>query len=170
VTVRTVGVYRGRRLVLTVEDRPGLLLSTASPPPDGAPEHPFVNARALDPYSEGELGAALEAADSYDGFLANLIAGGFDVAARTDDEIADAHRIVDGDLVLGCVWDAPGPVATLGEPPESGWPTSAHVTLTAYVPDRAERILHLARDADGVAGFLQGIWADGLELREVADR
>jgi hypothetical protein len=77
--VRSAQVFKNGTLVLDVEDRPGVLLSTAAPPPDGAPEHPFVNARAHDPFSEGDLAAILGESSDYADFLGRLIAGGFEV-------------------------------------------------------------------------------------------
>jgi hypothetical protein len=167
--MRSFGIYRGRWLVLMVEDRPGLLLSNAAPPPEGAPGHPFVSLRSTDPFAWSQLEPILDAATSFDDFLARLISQGFDVAARTDFQVADAQRIVDGDQVLGCVWDSPGPIATLEQPPAAGWTESPFVTLTAYPSPRSQQLLELARAAEGVEGFLRSIWAEGLEFRAVAD-
>jgi hypothetical protein len=76
---RSAQVFRADTLVLDVTDEPGVLLSTAAPPPGGAPAHPFVTGRAHDPFSEGELAAILSDSESYDDFLARLVAAGFDV-------------------------------------------------------------------------------------------
>lgn len=77
--MRSAKVYRGDTLVLDVEDRPGVLLSTATPPPGGAPEHAFVNARAHDPFTEGELATVLGGSADYTDFLQRLQAAGFTV-------------------------------------------------------------------------------------------
>jgi hypothetical protein len=78
---RTAQVFRDGRLVLDVTDAPGVLLSTAPPPPGGAPTHPFVTGRAHDPYSEGELATILSGSDSYEDFLARLTDAGFEVTS-----------------------------------------------------------------------------------------
>ena len=75
--VRQLHFYKGRLLVLTVEDLPGLLFSTATPSPSGAPSHDFVNARAYDPYSENELGELLRKSGSFDHFVELMIHAGY---------------------------------------------------------------------------------------------
>ncbi|HEY3737244.1 MAG TPA: hypothetical protein VGL26_07345 [Jatrophihabitans sp.] len=83
---RSAQVYREDLLVLEVTDRPGVLLSTAAPPPGGAPAHPFLNAHAFDPFSEGELANIVWASQNYDDVLARLRDAGFSVveADETD--------------------------------------------------------------------------------------
>jgi len=72
-------IYAKSQLVLEVSDGPGVLMSTAAPPPEGAPAHPFVNARAFDPFSEGELAMILGMSENYRDFLDRLVAEGFQV-------------------------------------------------------------------------------------------
>jgi hypothetical protein len=89
--VRQVAVYREGRLVLVVRDNPGTLRSSAGPAPGGAPPppppdavgdlppgvHPFIDAQAYDPVTEGRLRALLDRSPSFDGYLEALRADGF---------------------------------------------------------------------------------------------
>lgn len=77
--VRATQVFKNGTLALEVEDQPGVLLSTAAPPPGGAPAHPFVNARAHDPFSEGDLATILAESSDYDDFLRRLEAAGYEL-------------------------------------------------------------------------------------------
>lgn len=79
-------VFSDSELVLEVSDGPGVLLSTAVPPPGGAPEHPFVNARAFDPFSEGDLAAILGVSESYQDFLVRLADAGYLVEPQDQDQ------------------------------------------------------------------------------------
>jgi hypothetical protein len=128
---RQIGVYKAGFLVLSVDDRPGHLFSTAAPPPDGAPAHPFVNARAYDPFSEQDLATILAASTDYDSFLYLLIDEGYDLAASGEQQLGSQTRFVADNAAAGCLWTTPGPVAALGPAPDDGWPT-AGVTVTRY--------------------------------------
>ena len=92
--VRTFTVHYEGRLVLMVRDTPGTLRSSAPPapgappppPPPDAPGdlspgvHPFNDAQAYDPVTEGRLRALLDRASSFDEYLEALRADGFEVA------------------------------------------------------------------------------------------
>jgi hypothetical protein len=162
--VREVGVYRGSQLVLTVADGPGRLYSTAAPPPEGAPDHPFVDARAYDARSENELGMLLQQAADYDGFLALLIEAGFDIAAVHDIELAPASRLVRGGTVVGALWEQPGPVAALGAEPDGGWSTCTVATITAYDDGALPELVREANAAADVADLRKRLDALGYEL------
>jgi hypothetical protein len=89
--VRQLAVYFEGRLVLVVRDNPGTLRSSAPPPPGGPPPppppgapddlppgvHPFIDAQAYDPVTEGRLRALLDRSSSFDGYLDALRAEGF---------------------------------------------------------------------------------------------
>jgi hypothetical protein len=162
--MREVGIYQGSQLVLTVADRPGRLYSTAAPPPDGAPDHPFVDARAYDALSENDLGMLLQQATDYDGFLALLIDAGFDVATVDDIELATASRLVRDGAVVGALWEQPGPVGALGEEPAGGWTTSAVATITAYDDHAPPELEREATAATDVADLRQRLEALGYQL------
>jgi hypothetical protein len=90
---RTFTVHYEGRLVLRVRDTPGTLRSSAPPspgappppPPPDAPGdlppgiHPFIDAQAYDPVTEGRLRALLDRSSSFDEYLEALRAGGFEV-------------------------------------------------------------------------------------------
>ena len=90
---RTFTVHYEGRLVLRVRDTPGTLRSSAPPspgappppPPPDAPGdlppgiHPFIDAQAYDPVTEGRLRALLDSSSSFDEYLEALRADGFEV-------------------------------------------------------------------------------------------
>ena len=80
-SVQTWSIWEGNRRVLTVVDRPGLLISTAPPPPGPSKPatHPFLSASAESPMHEHQLRVLLRASDSTDEFLKALRAAGFEV-------------------------------------------------------------------------------------------
>lgn len=90
--MREFVVHRDDRLVLRVRDNPGTLRSTAAPgprrapPPPGRPPgttalpqgvHPFIDAQAHDPVSEGALRALLDESTSFDDYLRRLVDAGY---------------------------------------------------------------------------------------------
>ena len=143
-TVRCFSIYKSQHLVLTVADEPGRLLSTAAPPPEGAPAHSFVNARAYDPFSEGELAWHLQKAANFDDFIGRLIQGGYDVASQygtPPTEMSDASRLEDETGLAGAMWSTGGQFTTLIRQPQGGDCRFSHATLTAYHEARAEVFL-----------------------------
>jgi hypothetical protein len=95
--LREFVVHRDERLVLRIRDNPGTLRSTAAPRPHRAPPpagphgttalpqgvHPFIDAQAHDPVSEGELRALLDESTSFDDYLRRLVGAGY-VVTPTD--------------------------------------------------------------------------------------
>jgi hypothetical protein len=91
--VRQVEVSWEGRLVLTARDEPGTLQSSAGPPPGvpgppGPPDpetglppgvHPFIDAQAHDPVTEGRLRALLDESSDFDDYLRRLREAGFEV-------------------------------------------------------------------------------------------
>lgn len=76
-------VTKAGRLVLTVKDAPGSLLSTASPDVEKPiPRHPFLSARAYSARDEEQIGRLLRQARDTQGFLALLRANGYQVRQR----------------------------------------------------------------------------------------
>jgi hypothetical protein len=81
---RIYEVRRDDRLVLTVSNEPGPLLSTALPPPGREPvSHPFLSASAYAPDEEPRLHEILERAKNFPDFLARLGAAGYALRERT---------------------------------------------------------------------------------------
>lgn len=73
-------VFRGERLVLSVSDGAGALVSTAPPQPGAAPvRHPFLAASAHAPEEEDALKRVLDASESTADFLERLKSAGYDV-------------------------------------------------------------------------------------------
>jgi hypothetical protein len=71
--VTTYHVYDGDTHVLTFEDEPGPLMSTAALPPGQAPrQHPFLSGTAHSAEHEHLLGTLLSTAQSPEGFIAAL--------------------------------------------------------------------------------------------------
>lgn len=71
-------VYDGGKLVLTVFDRPGPLVSTAMPPPGAQPVvHAFLSGTAHSAVHEDQLRKILEASSSFADFIGRLRAAGF---------------------------------------------------------------------------------------------
>jgi len=82
-------VYDGDVLVLEVSNQPGILRSTAAPPPDPGwrpPRHPFLSATAQSAVHESKLRRILLASSSLDDFLERLDDEGFTVRPKTDAE------------------------------------------------------------------------------------
>jgi hypothetical protein len=94
--VRQFAVYADGRLALVIRDNPGTLRSSAGPAPAPAGDpgppgppgttslppgvHPFIDAQAHDPVSEGRLRELLDASSDFDDYLARLVEAGFEVA------------------------------------------------------------------------------------------
>ena len=73
-------VLKDGRGVLLFSDESGPLISTALMPPGFKPPiHPFLSARALDPFSEDPIRRILERSKSVEDFIRLLREGGFQV-------------------------------------------------------------------------------------------
>jgi hypothetical protein len=73
-------VLRADRLVLTVRNRPGAIVSTAIPPPNGSPVmHPSLSATAHAATEENALHAILEQSSNFDDFLRRLTQSGYTI-------------------------------------------------------------------------------------------
>mgnify|MGYP001563031333 CR=1 FL=1 len=76
-------VFKGERLVLTVSDGPGPIVSTAAPSPGAPPvRHPFLSASAHAPEEEDALKRILDASETTADFLARLKNAGYGVNPR----------------------------------------------------------------------------------------
>ena len=79
-TVHRYNVLKAGRLVLTVSDVPGPIVSTAALPPGASPaQHPFLSATAQAPEEENALHQILEQSKDFDDFLRRLRDGGYTV-------------------------------------------------------------------------------------------
>jgi hypothetical protein len=175
--VRELAVYVGGRLALVARAEPGTLRSTAGPPPGqpgppgppgppggddpGLPPglHPFIDAQAHDPVSEGRLRALLDDSSDFDDYLARLLDAGFDIASwQPGDPAYDlpgGARLQDGDVLVGATWPRRGQYTSLRRQPAEGEMVFDAGTLTAYAEDWAPRMLD-ALEGAGDHGALLG--------------
>ena len=79
----TYMVFKGETPVLQVVDKPGIVLSTALPPPGWKPpKHPFLTASASKPSEEHRLKQILDASTSTADFLRKLEEAGYRVRRK----------------------------------------------------------------------------------------
>ena len=165
--VRSFSIYKSQHLVLTVTDEPGRLFSTAAPPPEGVPAHPFVNARAYDPFSENELGWYLQKSSGFDDFIDQLVKGGYDVAAQTGSpppEMTDAARLEDKTGLAGVLWSTSGQFALLSRQPEGDACRFRRATLTAYRDDCGDVLLNALEKTSTFSALQANLTVAGFRL------
>jgi hypothetical protein len=165
--IRCFSIYKSQHLVLTVADESGRLFSTAAPPPEGAPAHPFVNARAYDPFSENELGWYLQKSTSFDNFIGQLIQAGYDVASQTGSpptEMTDASRLEDKTGLAGVVWSTGGQFTMLSRQPEPDTYRFAQATLTAYRDDCSDVFMTALEKTSTFSKLEASLQASGFRL------
>jgi hypothetical protein len=169
--VRQVAVYKGLQLVLLAENKPGYLISTAMPAPNtGAPQHPFIHGEATWAPAEDELGSLLHASESFDAFLAALVAHGYDLLSVEDKVVAQqldsGYRIYHGDRHVATAWPMAGQWMTLQQQPALGELRSAFATVTAYDPADAEAILQAFQHTINFVQFSKSLNAKGFWMEE----
>ncbi|MBW4438863.1 MAG: hypothetical protein KME04_17130 [Pleurocapsa minor GSE-CHR-MK-17-07R] len=166
--IRHFNVYMGERVVLSAEDTPGRLYSVASPPPGGAPPHPFVNARAYDAFSEGDLATILWNAADFDDFLVQLIAEGMNTASWNDSSAAPRiapRRLFRGDALVGAVWESAGQFTALTHQPPYDALVFSHAMLTAYAISEADTLLRLVQETSAFSELSQRLQDAGYTLQ-----
>lgn len=162
-------VYKGPRLVMILEDRPGTLHSRAAPGPEGPPQHPFVHGIARDAASESELGRLLRESNSFDEYLGRLLVGGYDIVSSDDDadgERAGGRRIVDAEGAAGALWPQPGQFSALERQPAPGQ-LLFPLTLTVYRRELAERLLALLQDAADYETYCRTVTEQGFRVVDI---
>jgi hypothetical protein len=159
--VRHFAVYLEGRLVLVVRANPGTLRSSAGPPPGGAPPppppdapgdlppgvHPFIDAQAHDPVTEGRLRKLLDASSDFDDYLARLIGEGFDIASEIVHDLPGGVRLYDGDTLVGAAWPRRGQFTSLRHQPAEG-ELLFDRTVTAYDEERSQALLDALEAGD----------------------
>jgi hypothetical protein len=183
--VRHFAIYREGRLVLVVRDNPGTLRSTAGPPaggggppppPPGPPGedaglppgvHPFIDAQAHDPVTEGRLRALLDESTGFDDYLAKLLGAGFDIASCLPGEgldygLSGGARLLDGDTLVGACWPRRGQFSSLRHQPVEGELVFDSAVLTAYAEDWAPRLLDALEHAGDHGELIERLGAAGL--------
>ena len=188
--VRHFAVYSDGRLVLVIRDNPGTLRSTAGPPPGmpGPPPppgppgtapaptpgtHPFIDAQAHDPVTEGRLRALLDESSSFDDYVARLVSSGFDIASclpseGLDYELPDGVRLHDGEALVGVCWPMRGQFTTLAEQPVEDELVFDTAVLTAYDEGWGPRLLDALRDAGDHGALMDRLRAAGLRPAALA--
>ena len=184
--VRHFAVYLEGRVVLVVRANPGTLRSSAGPPPGGGPPppppgppgedaglppgvHPFIDAQAEDPVTEGRLRALLDASADFDDYLARLIAAGCDIAScqpseGVAQELPGGVRLAGDDGVVGACWPRRGQFTSLRRQPAEG-ELVFDVTLTAYDEGWAPRLLETLQQTGDHAALLERLAAAGLRAQ-----
>lgn len=82
-SAKTYEVLRADRLVLSVRNKPGAIISTAIPPVKSNPVmHPFLSATAHVATEENALHSILEQSSDFDDFLRRLAQSGYTVRER----------------------------------------------------------------------------------------
>jgi hypothetical protein len=179
--VRHFAVYTEGRLALVVRAEPGTLRSSAGPPPpagDPGPPgppgttdlppgvHPFIDAEAYDPVSEGRLRELLDASSGFDDYLARLVDAGFDITSvlhGPEYELGPATRLYDDGLAGAC-WPRPGQFTTLTHQP-AGDELVFDATATAYRESAAPVLLEALRAGGTFEDLLERLAAAGLRAR-----
>lgn len=162
-------VYKGDRLVLSLEDTRGALSSTAAPPPSGAPTHPFVNARAHDTLTEGDLGEMLRASHSFDDYLARLIAAEHNVFSWNSssvERLTQPQRIYREAQLVGAVAYTGGQFCALAHQPPYGALTFPHAMLCAYAAPEADALLACLHATETAPALQQALLAAGYTLAD----
>jgi hypothetical protein len=81
---KSYDVFRGDRLVLTIQKRPGPLVSSAEPPPGRRPvPHPFLSGSAHAADEEPSLREILEHSRDFGDFTRRLRRAGYSLRERT---------------------------------------------------------------------------------------
>jgi len=181
--VRHFLVFKDTRLVLEASATPGTLRSTAGPPalPSGPPGppgppgtdalppgvHPFIDAQAHDPGTEGELRALLDESSDFDDYLQRLLAHGYEIVSALpsegiDYELAAGPRLQGSDGVVGGAWPQRGQFTTLEHQPAEGELVFDHATVTAYSEAAAPQLLEALEHSDGFEELLDRLAAAGI--------
>jgi hypothetical protein len=181
--VRHFAVYTEGRLALVVRSEPGTLRSSAGPAglpagdpgPPGPPGttdlppgvHPFIDAEAYDPVSEGRLRELLDASSGFDDYLAGLVDAGYDIASvheAIEYEPGPAKRLHDADGLAGACWPRRGQFTTLVRQP-AGDELVFDVTATAYRESVAPVMLEALRSGGTFDELLERLAGSGLRSR-----
>lgn len=169
--IRHFAIYREKQLALVVEDRPGRLISSGSPSPDGAPTHRFIHGQAFDAMAEGALAAILKKAKHFDHYLALLIAEGY--ALRAVDgplelELEKGLFLFDNGSPVGVIWKGAGQFSAQEAQPAPGKARMHHAHAVVYDPDEVGELYQLLSEEqhwDFVRIELEGMGYD-LKLME----
>jgi hypothetical protein len=160
-------VYRDGLHVLTIGDEPGHLVSTASPPPGGAPKHPFLDGSAHQAVYENELAGLLGRAASFDGYLDLLLQAGYDIAS--DDTLPNKApgagvRLLKGDSPVGAAWHRGGQFTCLWQQPARGELVFQQARLSVYRPEWAEALFTTLQAAVSYEAFCEQVQEQELLL------
>lgn len=163
--VRHVAVYQNHQLVLMAEDKPGVILSTAFPSPDGPPKHAFMTAQATWAEAEDELGPLIHSTSDFDAFLAALLDHRCDIrsidAGTVPERLEQGWHICLDDSYIGAVWNVPGQWMTLKQQPIEGQLQSKFASMTVYDETQSTPLLAAFTKASNFKALLGKIEALG---------
>lgn len=170
--IRHFAVYKQTRLVLLVEDKPGVLISSASPAPSGPMQHPFVNAQAMDSRYENEMGNLLKQSNSFDEFIGLLVKHEYDIRSfdylDLPKTLTEGYRIFEKEKLLAVIWNHQGQFSTLTEQPKKDYLIFDRATLTVYEPAYTNLFIKYQEIIPDFEGILQKIKSDGFSVFEIA--
>jgi hypothetical protein len=141
--MRAFEIYSGSELVLKIEDKAGRLISMASPPVTGFPEHAFVNGQSFSAIHEGTLKEILDASSSFDEYLTKLISKNYNIRSHfgvLSLERKWSMRILSADKICGALWPGEGQISGLKNQPKENQ-LHKNVSLTIYEEDCLDLIL-----------------------------
>lgn len=168
--IRQLHFYKQGQLVLTVADRPGVLLSTAAAPPGGPPRHPFVDASAYDAASEGELGRLLRQSKSFNEFVQHLVQHGYDMLTGNFSapmRLFSIYKLIEQDIVVAIFSLQGNGYAILGDDGVKIG-TLRGFALTIYAPQRIPTLLTMAQSSHNLDQFLEFLKKDNLQVIEIS--
>jgi hypothetical protein len=159
--------YKDGLHAFTVTDKPGYLVSTASPPPSGTPTHPFLELVAHQAFNEGEIATLLKQASSFDDYIALLLNAGYDIAS--DDTLSGKSpgvgvRLLADDVPVGAAWQSGGQFTCLWWQPLAGEMVFKPARLTIYLPVWEERLYTSLQAAGSYEDFCNNVQGQGLKL------
>ncbi|MDZ8189410.1 MAG: hypothetical protein RMX96_31810 [Nostoc sp. ChiSLP02] len=172
--IRHFAVYKQTRLVLLAEDKPGVLISSASPAPGGPLQHPFLNAQAMDSRYENEMGSLLRQSSSFDGFINLLIQHDYDIRSfdylDLPKTLTKGYRIFEKEKLLAVIWNHQGQFSTLTQQPKKDELIFKDATLTVYDAAYTNIFLKYLETTADFDGILQKMKSDRLSVVEIAAR
>ncbi|MBD2519549.1 hypothetical protein H6G93_32235 [Nostoc sp. FACHB-973] len=170
--IRHFAVYKQTRLALLVEDKPGVLISSASPAPGGPLKHPFVNAQAMDSRYENEMGSLLKQSNSFDEFIGLLIKHEYDIRSfdylDLPKTLTAGYRIFAKEKLLAVIWKHRGQFSTLTQQPEKDDLIFDPATLTVYDAAYTNFFLKYLETSSDFEEILQKMKSDRLSIFEIA--
>lgn len=140
--IREVDIFSGPCLVATATDRAGFLFPPGVEDVTEATRHSFCNLRLHDTTTAGRVIDVLRGSESFDSFLARLLAFGYDIAAsspalKTRRPAGRCWGVYYDGVKIGAMWDIPGQFSGLSFQPHLVDGAHSEITCTVYTHDPA---------------------------------